>query len=82
MKDFIKLAKETIVNSYNKDIGKKVVGVNEVFVVWSCKTLQNKKAILSGFPKDFPLYEFTLNGDEKEAYLDCYLKIDHEVIKL
>lgn len=47
---------------------------NDVFVVWSCKTLQNNKAILSYKEKGAPLYEFTHNGDKKEIYMDVYFK--------
>lgn len=83
MKEFIELAKESVINNYNNNYdGKKKATKEEVFVVWSCKTLKNKKAILSGFPKDFPLYEFTWNGEKCEGYLDCYLKVDNEVIKI
>lgn len=48
---------------------------NEIFVVWSCKTIQNKKAILgTSLPYDNRIYECTLNGDKGEVYLDVYNK--------
>jgi hypothetical protein len=43
-------------------------------VVWSCKTLQNNKALLSTTLSDGMYYEFTYNGDKKELYLDAYKK--------
>lgn len=46
----------------------------EVFIVWSCKTLQNYKALLSTSLPDGMYYELTYNGDEKEIYLDAYKK--------
>lgn len=87
MKDFIRLARESVANHYWENYNPKVMGFEElktsddVFVVWSCKTLQNKKAILSSSITGFPLYEFTWNGDKNEGYLDCYKKIDNKVIK-
>jgi hypothetical protein len=53
-----------------------------IFVVWSCKTLQNNKAILSYAEKGAPLYEMTHNGDKNEIYVDTYLKKSNECIKV
>lgn len=53
----------------------------DVFVVWACKTLQNNKAILSTTVSDGMIYEFTWNGDKKEAYLDAYKKWKNIVVK-
>lgn len=52
----------------------------EVFVVWSCKTLQNHKALLSTTLSDGMYYEVTYNGDKKEAYLDAYKKFENKVV--
>lgn len=49
----------------------------EVFVVWSCKTLQNNKALLSTTLFDGMYYELTYNGDKKEAYIDVYVKLQN-----
>ena len=46
----------------------------DVFVVWSCKTLQNNKALLSTTLSDGMYYECTYNGDKKELYFDAYKK--------
>ena len=82
MKDFIRLAQESVANQYNEKFSDDMsVSPDEIFVVWSCKTLQNKKALLSSSIKGFPFYEFTWNGDKNEGYLDCYKKIDNKVIK-
>ena len=43
----------------------------EVFIVWSCKTLQNNKALISSSLSDGMYYECTYNGDKKELYLDA-----------
>lgn len=46
----------------------------DVFIVWSCKTLQNNKALLSTTVTDGMYYELTYNGDKKELYFDAYKK--------
>lgn len=53
-----------------------------VFVVWSCKTLQNNKALLSTTLFDGMYYELTYNGDKKELYLDAYKKFENRCIKV
>lgn len=54
--------------------------VNDIFVVWFNKTLQNWKAIVSaGFP-GAPLVEVSYNGDKRETYIDIYKKIENVAI--
>lgn len=53
----------------------------DIFIVWSCKTLQNNKAILSSGYAGSPLFEITYSGDRKEFYLDAYQKIINKCIK-
>ena len=54
----------------------------EVFVVWSCKTLQNNKALLSTTLFDGMYYELTYNGDKKELYFDAYKKFENKCVKI
>ena len=54
----------------------------DMFVVWSCKTLQNNKALLSTTLFDGMYYELTYNGDKKELYFDTYKKFENKCIKL
>lgn len=53
-----------------------------VFVVWSCKTLQNSKALLSTSLLDGMYYECTMNGDKNEIYFDAYKKFENKCIKI
>lgn len=54
----------------------------EIFVIWSCKTLQNNKAILSTTQKGAPMFEMTHNGDKGEIYMDIYTKQVNKAIKI
>ena len=58
------------------------ITVDNVFVVWQCKTLQNNKALLSTTLYDGMYYELTYNGDKKELYLDAYKKFENRCIKV
>lgn len=80
---FIELCKE-IVKSYAMDHLDKSDNVPEfeVFVVWSCKTLQNNKALLSTTLFDGMYYELTYNGDKKEVYFDAYKKFENRCLKI
>lgn len=54
--------------------------VDDVFIVWFCKTLQNWKALVSTTVSDGKYYEVTHNGDKNETYLDVYIKLHNEAI--
>ena len=47
----------------------------DVYTVWSCKTLQNNKALISTNVTAGLYFEVTYNGDKKEFYFDVYKKI-------
>lgn len=55
--------------------------MEDVYVVWSCKTLQNYKALISTTLPDGMYYECTFNGDTNEMYLDAYKKFDNVVFR-
>ena len=57
------------------------IQLEDVFVVWFCKTLQNWKALVSTTIPDGKYYEVTHNGDKNETYLDVYVKLDNQAIK-
>ena len=74
---FLKICKGIVVEYFNKHsykTDKKQITEDDVFVVWSCKTLQNNKALLSTTVSDGTYYEITHNGDKKEIYVDAYKK--------
>ena len=81
---FIEKCKDLVANYTNDHMDKsdkKAIAENDVFVVWSCKTLQNNKALLSTTNLDGMYYEVTYNGDKKEFYFDAYKKFENRCIK-
>lgn len=82
--DFLDFAKGQVVNYTNEHIDKtdnKQITKDDVFMVWCCKTLQNKKALLSASFKGAPYFEITYNGDKDETYVDVYKKEKNYVVK-
>lgn len=59
-----------------------VLPVDDVFVVWLCKTLQNSKALLSTTLLDGMYYEITYNGHKRELYFDAYKKWENRCIMM
>lgn len=81
---FIKLCKEIVVKYFNErsdKTDKKTITEDDVFIVWSCKTLQNNKALVSTTVSDGMYYEITHNGDKQETYVDAYKKWENFVVK-
>lgn len=68
------------VMNYLSDYGI-VVDKEDVFIVWSCKTIQNRKYILGNRVTD-DIFELTLNGDDREVYIDVYRKVNKITEKL
>lgn len=84
-KKFIKLCIDEVVKYTNEHLDKtdkKQITKDDVFVVWSCKTLQNNKALLSTNISDGMYYECTYSGDKNELYFDAYKKWENRCIKL
>lgn len=82
---FLKLCKQTVVEYFNgrsDKTDKFSITEDDVFIVWSCKTLQNNKALVSTTVSDGMYYELTYNGDKNELYLDAYKKWENKCIKL
>lgn len=81
--EFLDKAKE-LVKDYAAEHLDKSDGPAEfdVYIVWSCKTLQNHKALVSTSLRDGMYYEVTLNGDKNEIYLDAYKKFENRKVVL
>jgi len=56
------------------------IGLDDVYVVWACKTLQNWKCLVSTTLPDGMYYEVTYDGDNRRAYLDAYKKFDNQTV--
>ena len=84
-KKFIELIKKYVAEYANEHLDKtddKHITEDDVFIVWSCKTLQNNKALASTTLFDGMYYELTYNGDKKELYFDAYKKWENKCIKV
>jgi hypothetical protein len=55
--------------------------MDDVFVVWFAKTLQNWKCLVSTTVSDGMYYEVTHNGDKNETYVDVYKKWGNYCVK-
>jgi hypothetical protein len=55
-------------------------GVDEVYIVWQVKVLQNWKALVSTTLPDGMYYELTYDGDREQTYLDAYKKFENVVV--
>lgn len=82
---FEKICKRLVMNYFNKKVDKTdnfQITLEDIFIVWSCKTLQNNKALVSTNVSDGMYYEITFNGDKQEIYFDAYKKFENKAIKL
>ena len=75
MDHFQTLCREKLVTWYKERIPYARVGFADTFIVWSCKTLQNYKCLVSTNVSGDGIYaEYTFNGDKGELYEDVYHK--------
>ena len=84
-KEFVNRSKKLIVDyiNDNRDVAdSKEMTVDDVYVVWISKVLQNNKALLSTTSSDGMYYEITHNGDKDEIYLDAYKKWENIAYKI
>lgn len=82
---FSNVCKATIANYFNSHVGKtdkKIITVDDVYMVWFCKTLQNTKGLFSTTVSDGMYYEMTYNGDKNELYFDAYKKWENMKIDI
>lgn len=77
MDHFQNLCKKKLVDRYNVSTGRTIT-VEDTYVVWACKTLQNYKALLSTNVDGDGVYaEYTYDGDKHQLYADIYGKIEN-----
>ena len=84
-KKFVELVKQIVADYANKHLDvtdNKKITTDDVFIVWSCKTLQNNKVLASTTLFDGMYYELTYNGDKHEIYFDAYKKWENKCIKV
>ena len=56
------------------------ITLDDMYVMWFCKTLQNWKALVSGTNiKEY--IEVIYNGDKGETYVDVYEKVRNQCLK-
>lgn len=82
--NYLDYAKNLVVDYFNEKVEKTddfKITIDDTFVVWFCKTLQNWKALVSTTVEDGMYYEITYNGNKNEAYLDAYKKWENRCIK-
>ena len=78
MAHFESVCKNALVKWYYEHTSDEIT-LENVFVVWSCKTLQNYKALLSTTISGDGIYaEYTYNGDKQELYEE---KLTNQCIK-
>lgn len=80
-REFTNLCLQLVADYTNQHMGKtdwESITTDNVYMVWSCKTLQNWKALLSTMVPDGMYYEVTFNGDRDEVYLDAYKKFENK----
>lgn len=76
MNHFQNVAKKKLVEWYHEHKPEVEIDLSNVFVVWSCKTLQNYKCLASTDISGDGIYaEYTYNGDKQVLYEDVYGKI-------
>lgn len=81
--NYQQIAKEVVLNYANKHVDKTdnaQIALDDIYIVWFCKTLQNWKALVSTTLPDGMYYEVTYNGDKKEVYIDAYKKFENQKI--
>ena len=79
MEHFQSVCKRKLVEWYNSQNNLENIDLSNVFIVWSCKTLQNYKCLASTTVSGDDIYaEYTYNGDKQELYEDVYVKITNK----
>lgn len=84
MVNYQRKAQDAVVEYFNKNVRSRQdpsIFVEDTFVVWFCKVLQNWKALVSTVVPDGQYYEVTYDGDNNVIYLDVYVKAENVLLE-
>lgn len=82
MEHFQDVCKQKLTEWYNSRSELPNITLKDVYIVWSYKTLQNYKCLVSTTVTGDGIYaEYTFNGDREELYEDVYQKLTNDCIK-
>lgn len=82
MKHYESVCKKKLLEWYKVNRPEVEIELDDIFIVWACKTLQNYKVLASTTISGDGIYaEYTYNGDKQELYEDVYGKITNRCIK-
>lgn len=73
MEQFQYECRANFVKKYREIFGEKI-NLEDTFIVWSCKVLQNFKCFVSVFGDHGVYVEYTYDGNRQELYEDFYIK--------
>ncbi|WP_143314507.1 DUF6275 family protein [Clostridium sp. HBUAS56017] len=83
-KEFSDWCKKEVRDYTNKHLdktGKKEISADDVFIVWSCKTLQHNKAVLYTTLFDGMYYACTYDGEWGKMYVDVFKQVENYTVK-
>lgn len=81
--EYLDKAKNIVLHHYNfgsTPEDPEPITLDDIYIVWFSKTLQNWKALVSTSRPNGLYYELTHNGAKNETYLDVYAKINNYAI--
>lgn len=78
--EFELISRKAVADWYSQNREK--ITIDNVYLVWLCKALQNNKALLATTKPDGMYFEVTYNGDKNEMYLDAYSKVENVLIPI
>lgn len=70
----LKMAKAAVVAWYNEHNAPATISMEDVYIVWFGKVLQNWKALAGTHHSDGMYYEITFDGNNDLVYFDAYKK--------
>ena len=82
MKHFENVCRKKLAEWYHREFPNMQIDEGDIYIVWSCKALQNYKCLVATTVLDDGVYaEYTYNGDKEELYEDVYEKVTNTCYK-